>query len=283
MSIVSQSPDDKHCPKCKEWFPRTPEFWHKDKKQNDGYATWCKGCKREYDHQYNQLNRQKKQQQAREWYKNNPEKARAISHRNHSKRREKIHQYYLDHADEIKARIKKYEKENRARVNQTKRNYRQKNIHAIREKEKQYRQNNKGLYKKIRAKYRETHKKELKEKGREYQRHHRNKDREKLWAKNNPIKIMAQVHRRRAQKLANGGSYTQEELKAQFESQGKRCFHCGKFISLNNGKTCHIDHWQPLSRGGSNNIDNIRLLCPFCNLSKGAKLPCEWDNRYCDL
>jgi 5-methylcytosine-specific restriction endonuclease McrA len=32
----------------------------------------------------------------------------------------------------------------------------------------------------------------------------------------------------------------------------------------------------PVSRGGSNDISNIVLACPSCNLQKGTRLPHEW-------
>ena len=33
-----------------------------------------------------------------------------------------------------------------------------------------------------------------------------------------------------------------------------------------------LDHFIPLSKGGSNTLDNLRICCPTCNRSKGAKL-----------
>lgn len=40
-----------------------------------------------------------------------------------------------------------------------------------------------------------------------------------------------------------------------------------------------LDHVIPISRGGMNIDDNVQLLCPTCNLSKGAKTMEEWRER----
>ena len=48
---------------------------------------------------------------------------------------------------------------------------------------------------------------------------------------------------------------------------GNFCFYCGKSIQ----GTPDIDHVKPLSKGGSNKLKNLRISCPSCNRSKGAK------------
>ena len=51
------------------------------------------------------------------------------------------------------------------------------------------------------------------------------------------------------------------------------CQACGKEglspLSTDDAFLASIDHIVPLSRGGSNDDDNIQLLCLPCNLSKG--------------
>ena len=58
------------------------------------------------------------------------------------------------------------------------------------------------------------------------------------------------------------------------EIQDWYCNYCGKRIENGN----HIDHMVPLQKGGSNDFNNLQLLCVKCNLRKGAKTELEyWD------
>jgi 5-methylcytosine-specific restriction endonuclease McrA len=43
--------------------------------------------------------------------------------------------------------------------------------------------------------------------------------------------------------------------------------------------TRHVDHILPLALGGDNRRKNIQLLCPTCNLSKGAHHPIDHAQR----
>lgn len=45
------------------------------------------------------------------------------------------------------------------------------------------------------------------------------------------------------------------------------CQECGKIEGL------EIDHIVPLSRGGSDELDNLQLLCHACNMAKKDKMP----------
>lgn len=96
------------------------------------------------------------------------------------------------------------------------------------------------------------------------------------WNQNNPDKKRASENKRRARKTGDNGTHTGQQIQGLYIQQNGKCFHCEIDLSSN----FHEDHWIPLSRGGSNEIENIRLLCPRCNMSKGAKLPNEWDGKY---
>ena len=83
-------------------------------------------------------------------------------------------------------------------------------------------------------------------------------------------------HKRRASKYKNGGKHTAKDIDSIFLHQGGLCNFCGVKLIRYNKKQYHIDHIIPLARGGSNNPENIQLLCPSCNLSKSNKDPIQW-------
>lgn len=49
------------------------------------------------------------------------------------------------------------------------------------------------------------------------------------------------------------------------ERDGRSCKHCGTTEKLT------VDHIVPRSRGGTNDINNLQILCRACNSRKGAR------------
>lgn len=49
-----------------------------------------------------------------------------------------------------------------------------------------------------------------------------------------------------------------------------RCVECG---ATKDETSLHIDHIKPISKGGTNDLDNLQVLCKKCNLSKHTD---EW-------
>lgn len=90
----------------------------------------------------------------------------------------------------------------------------------------------------------------------------------------NPNKVKAKKCARRAAELAAPGSFTAEEIHSLLARQGFKCGNMACRVSIEVDQ--HIDHVMPLSRGGTNWIDNIQILCPACNLRKSDKDPYEW-------
>ena len=72
-------------------------------------------------------------------------------------------------------------------------------------------------------------------------------------------------HKYRARKLAAGGSHTNSDVEERFALFGHRCAYCGDEGSL------HVDHFQPVSRGGSDSKENLVPACRTCNVSKHAR------------
>jgi 5-methylcytosine-specific restriction endonuclease McrA len=52
-------------------------------------------------------------------------------------------------------------------------------------------------------------------------------------------------------------------------SQDGHCAMCGTFVDCD--ESYHIDHMKAWSKGGATELYNLQLLCPSCNLRKGAR------------
>lgn len=78
-------------------------------------------------------------------------------------------------------------------------------------------------------------------------------------------KAFQENNRRRAKVNQAEGSFTKKEWTSLLETYGGKCLSCGSNIKM------EADHVIPISRGGSNSIDNIQPLCLKCNRSKGVK------------
>ncbi len=91
----------------------------------------------------------------------------------------------------------------------------------------------------------------------------------RLWAKQNPDKLRLNAAIRRARKLGASGTHTQADVATLYVKQRGKCIACRVRL----GDEFHVDHVVALANGGSNDRLNLQLLCPTCNLRKGAKDP----------
>lgn len=157
---------------------------------------------------------------------------------------------------------KVYHQQHRDRLIQRSRQYYHDHAEALREQKRQYRKEYKSTVDLSKKKYDKSHPEQI----RAYHRNYR---------KAYPDKVAqfsrATSHNRRARKQKAEGRYTTADIRRQYDSQKGKCYYCQEKLNK-----YHVDHIVPLSREGSNRPDNLVLTCPFCNRSKGAKLPHEW-------
>jgi 5-methylcytosine-specific restriction endonuclease McrA len=84
----------------------------------------------------------------------------------------------------------------------------------------------------------------------------------------------ASKHKRRAVAKGAQGSHRADDVHRIMAMQRSRCACCG--VRVGARKEYHVDHIEPLARGGSNGPRNLQILCARCNLEKGFKDPIEF-------
>ncbi len=221
---------------------------------------------------------------------NSPEKLRAAKHRHYLKNHAAIlaysREYSKKHRKELAVKAREYHRTHRSDLLAKMRIRREKikspermaaNAAAVRayylahpEKRparldysrRYYRQHQKTMYAQSRARIAQKpdeHRAYMRAYARE--RYRRNPESHKLIAS-------AQSARRRGAE----GHFGIKDIRALLVIQYAlcACVGCGFDLSV----AYHIDHIQPISRGGSNWPSNLQLLCPRCNHAKHAKALC---------
>lgn len=178
--------------------------------------------------------------------------------------KEKTSQYYYENKNRaLELRSIRY-KNNREKVLLQQKEYRDRE--EIKERLKQYRIDNAEILSIKKKKYREANKEKILAYDRE-------------WKLNNKEKLSVNDRQRRA-RLASAVSekYSKEDIIKRY---GTCCHICGEEIDLKatriigqHGweKGLHLDHIIPLSKGGSDTIENVKPAHGYCNLSKSNKL-----------
>lgn len=90
---------------------------------------------------------------------------------------------------------------------------------------------------------------------------------QKAWLAKNPGISTVYTRERRARKSGNGGRLSRGIIKKLMALQDGRCAYCLADLTLGH----HLDHKQPLSRGGRHTDENVHLTCPLCNMRKHNK------------
>lgn len=242
----------KFCRECGYW--KSMEELRKSKKSTGGRDRLCKKCENkrtkkwkennsghviEYNKKWKKENPDRVKGYIKEWTRKNPEKVKASRKKYRKENSEKIKisdkVYYQNNSEKIKRASKKWKKENPEKVKKIERRRRERNVEYERERKREYYQKNKEKMSIWQKHYR-------KENSEQYSKYRRNRTARK--------------------KNASGDGVMLSEL---IQTHGSSCYLCNK------NSATDIEHLIPLSRGGTNHVDNLRPACRSCNSKKGTK------------
>lgn len=95
----------------------------------------------------------------------------------------------------------------------------------------------------------------------------------KLSAEERRLQNVALGMNRRARVRNAPGTHTAADIAFLMGAQKGKCAFC--LLPFGSEKP-HVDHYEPLALGGSNDRGNLRLLHPACNLKKHALPPADF-------
>ena len=210
----------------------------------------CEGCKKEFEP--NKRGRKKRFCCQKCWLESHKEEKKEYNKK-----------YNKEHKEEKQAYDKKCYEDNPEKEKKFSNKYYKEHKDNLEFKEK----------KNVKSKkYYKEHPEERKEYSKKYYKEHpeQRKEYSKKYYKEHPEQGKIYDHRRRTRKKGNGGSYTLKEIrKLRKESEGICKGYNRKPHYVGEDKLT-IDHIIPVVKGGTNNIENIQLLCKSCNCSKGT-------------
>jgi len=285
----------KACTKCSD--EKELSLFRVAKGYKDNLFCWCKDC----EANYRKLNREKIKTNNQIYRKKNRDILKLGSKK-----------YYLENKRKLNEKNREYYKNNRDAINESRREYGRKyakdyywknreNILAdLKKPEKR------ELGREYLNNYRKSHPEKVKdwnkantairkERGnphtKKYYRKHRDKillhrksnrhidrERARIYRKNNPEKKRLSdkywSYKRRQTIKENGGTITLDQIKDLLVIQKNECYWCDKEMAKYT-----LDHFEPLSKGGVNDISNIVLACKSCNSSKNNKSPYEFSEQ----
>lgn len=97
----------------------------------------------------------------------------------------------------------------------------------------------------------------------------------KEWRKENREIVAAYSRNRRALVKSCEGFHTADDIQWLLTTQRYKCAVCRQDIK----HKYHVDHIEPLAKGGSNDKTNLQVLCPTCNNQKHAADPIDFMQR----
>lgn len=97
------------------------------------------------------------------------------------------------------------------------------------------------------------------------------RERERAWGRRNPDKIRVKYRIKKLRRNGVPGRYTKSDIDRLFLFQRGKCAACRCKL-----ESFDVDHVMPIALGGTNDPENLQLLCKACNNRKGAIHPVEF-------
>lgn len=172
---------------------------------------------------------------------------------NKEKRYQYNKEYWKQNRDKLIQQNKDYRNDNLEKCLESSRNYYYKNKEKCLENKKEYYLKNMEAIK--------QYKKELRANATEEQ-----KEKERLRGRT----------RSANRRAVTGNHMSIKTIRTLLAQYGYKCYYCESKINQKEKNSFHIDHYIPIAKGGTNEISNLVISCPTCNMSKGAKMPEEF-------
>jgi 5-methylcytosine-specific restriction endonuclease McrA len=206
----------------------------------------------------------RRKESARKYREANREKTREATRLSQAKRRQD---------EEVRERDKAYKQTERYKEQQ--RQYRAENRDQLIAKTIEWQEANQERFQTYRKAYQHANRHRTIERLKNWRTNNpeRNKEYGRAWRKANPHLLVIKEHRRRARIKGVGGELSPDIHAKLMKIQKGKCAYCHTDL---NKSGRHLDHHMPIALGGTNTDDNVQLLCPTCNLKKGAKHPVDF-------
>jgi 5-methylcytosine-specific restriction endonuclease McrA len=192
---------------------------------------------------WRKANKDKVAKYMRTWRAKHPDVALANSRKwienNRQKTRDAAKSWYDAHREEINAKRREDRKLNPEK-------YSKREKQRVRDKNKMV---------KYRAKHYEKHKERVTKENAAYHKAH--------------PEVRRTINSRRRANLLSGGRHTTQQWLDKLAAIGMICVYCTKALDFS---TLTKDHVIPLSKGGTDDIENVVPSCLRCNQTKSSKL-----------
>ncbi len=251
---MDENPDKRICKKCGKEMPLS-DFGVVKGRGGKTYHRWdCKACQRTYGQRWRHENKDHLRESKRRYHVAHREailaRVQAWQTENREHKLEYQRLWYLANQEERLAKQKEWHEKNQDKV----RAYREANRERIAQYMQAWRERNSDVIWRYQQDWKEANAQHIRDYAKQYRQI------------NPEVKRISEANRR-AQARGSTGHFTIRDVGALYAMQLGKCVYCDTDLS----EAFQVDHIVPLSRGGSNEPENLQLLCARCNLMKHAK------------